>query len=94
MPTRIPGNPKSYDAACVPKRFEGDHLVFECSTRIGSDDPFSTMYAEGEDTILQMEVPIDLADSDSIGELRREALQIYRTVLDHAARAAEKRLAE
>lgn len=94
MLTRIPGNPNSYDTACVPIRFEGDHIVFECATRISSEDPFSTMYSEGGNTILSLEVPINLSDSDSIGELRREALEIYRATLDHAARAAEKRLAK
>ena len=90
MTTGNPDKAKSYDATCTPVRFESDCIVFECATRISSEDPFSTMYGEGEHTILRLEIPISLSDSDSIGELRREALQDYRATLERAAKAAAK----
>lgn len=68
MPTRIPDSPRCYGTACVPVRFEGEHVIFACLTRIACEDPFSTMYGESDDSVLRMEIPVSLGDSDSIGE--------------------------
>ncbi len=86
----FPTRSDEYKVICTPDRFEEDCVIFRCSVVIGDTGE----HGRGEQReLLPLEVPINLDDSDSFAELRREALQSYGNVLGHASEAAGNLLA-
>ncbi len=85
MPTRnMSRDPADYSVTCVPDRFGDDTVVFRCAVRIDkAPDPT----AEPLGDVLAMEIALPVSDTDSFGEMRRTALQLYGQALETAAKA-------
>jgi hypothetical protein len=83
-------DPADYSVTCVPDRFGDDTVVFRCTVRI---DKASDANGEIPGDVLAMEVPLAVSDTDSFGEMRRTALQLYGQALETAAKAVSHQLA-
>ena len=91
MPTRsMSRDPADYSVTCVPDRFGDDTVVFRCTVRI---DKASDANSEIPEDVLAMEVALAVSDTDSFGEMRRTALQLYGQALETAAKAVSNQLA-
>ena len=91
MPTRnMSRDPADYSVTCVPDRFGEDTVVFRCTVRVEKAPEPST---GNPGDFLAMEVALAVNDTDSFGEMRRTALQLYGQALETAGRAVMNQLA-
>ena len=91
MPTRsMSRDPANYSVTCVPDRFGEDTVVFRCTVRT---DEASDANSDILGDFLAMEVALAVSDTDSFGEMRRTALQLYGQALETAAKAVSDQLA-